>query len=119
MKYLADHPELDAAAALNELECPQAEDVAKCIKLYSDALKTNQPMHQLKDFDWSASIILGTSTISNIKETICTFKFDVNENEENGNIATKTHYLELTVEEAEELLEQLKAARAAQTSLIQ
>ena len=119
IKYLANHSELDASAALSELECPEPEKAAELIKVYSQALKTNQPFHQLKDFDWSASIILGTSEISNIKETICTFKFDVNENEGNGKITTKSHYLELTIEEAEELLEQLKAARATQTSLIQ
>ncbi|KAH0790363.1 COMM domain-containing protein 8-like [Histomonas meleagridis] len=117
IKYLAGKTNEERTSILSELECPTPDQVAQLIQAYAPALETNQPIHQLVDFDWSASVILGTSNISNIKEPICTFKFDVEENVK-GKTEINTHTIELTIEEAERLLEQIETARASQTSLL-
>ena len=117
IKYLAGKTNEERITILSELECSDTEQVAQLIQSYASALETNQPIHQLVDFDWSASVILGTSSISNIKEPICTFKFDVKETVK-GKSEINSHTIELTVEEAEKLLEQIEAARSSQASLL-
>ena len=117
LKFLAGQPEGERAGILSELGCPDSAAVAAVIKQYELVLKTTTPTHDLRDFDWSTSVILGTSTISNIKEPICTFRFDL-DSREKGRHVVKSRNIELTVDEAEQLLKQLQAARAAQRELL-
>jgi hypothetical protein len=117
-RFLASQPAGARAGILNSLGCPNAGEVAAIFDVYGPLLVTWTAIHDLRDFDWSASLVLGTSTISNIKEPICTFRFDVNTTEA-GKPAIVSRNIELTLEEAQLLLNQLEAARTAQRELLQ
>lgn len=117
LKFLAGQPEGERAGILEGLGCPDSAAVAGVVKTYELILKTTEPTHDLRDFDWSTSVILGTSTISNIKEPICTLRFDI-DSREKGRHVVKSRNVELTLDEAEQLLKQLQAARAAQRELL-
>jgi hypothetical protein len=117
-KFLASQRAEARAEILNSLGCSNAREVAAIFNVYGPLLVTKTAIHDLRDFDWSASLVLGTSTISNIKEPICTFRFDVNANEA-GRSTVVSRNIELTLEEAQLLLTQLEAARTAQRDLLQ
>ena len=94
---------------LSELGCSGAASVADLIGKYEEYVNSSAD-HNLVDFDWSASIVLGTKNISNLKEPIATFRFKLTDG---SNPA-----VEFTAEEADEFLKQLEAAKAAQSSLL-
>lgn len=118
IKFLADQPQEERQQILSSVQCPDAENVTAVINAFAKALKSSEPNHQLRDFDWSVSLVLGTSQVSNVKEPLCTFKFDVNE-VENGKTVVKSHNIELSLNEAQQLLAQLQAARNAQRDILQ
>jgi hypothetical protein len=117
-KFVASQPAGERVALLEGVRCPSASAVAAVIETYSAALIPNTAIHDLRDFDWSASVVLGTSTISNIKEPIATFRFDLNATD-GGRPAVNSRTIELTEEEARVLLSQLEAARTVQRELLQ
>jgi hypothetical protein len=117
-KFLASQPAGERVALLEGVGCPSASAVAAIIETYAPVLIPNTAIHDLRDFDWSASVVLGTSTISNIKEPIATFRFDLNATE-GGRPVVKSRTIELTEEEARALLNQIEAARTAQRELLQ
>lgn len=114
-RYLLEHAESERAGILSELECPDTEEICKLLKAYQDYL--TKPTHQLKGFDWTVSVILGTNKVSNLKEPISTFRFDYEEIV-NGKSVIKTRTIELTHDEAQAMCNDLEAARSAQTKLI-
>jgi hypothetical protein len=118
IKFVAGLPEEERVEALSSVGCPDAAAIAAQISAYAQYVLPNAPIHTLRDFDWSASLILGSSTISNSKEPLMTFRFDIDANE-SGKTVTKTRNIELTLEEAQQLLAQLEAARTAQRDLLQ
>lgn len=113
LKFLANQPKADRSAILAELKCPEHQKIANIVDAFEPVLKTKDAVHELRDFDWSASLVLGTSTISNIKEPLCTFRFDTTDGKQQI-----SRNIELSVEEAEQLLSQLEAARKAQRELM-
>jgi hypothetical protein len=113
-KFLAAQPPGERPALLEGIGCPRAGAVAAVIDTYAAFLVPKSAIHDLRDFDWSASVVLGTSTISNIKEPVATFRFDVGA----GSAAVTSRTIELTAEEAQQLLAQLDAARNAQKELL-
>lgn len=113
LKFLANQPRADRSTILSELKCPESEKIATIVDSFEHVLKTKDAVHDLVDFDWSASLVLGTSTISNIKEPVCTFRFDTTDGKKQI-----SRNIELSVEEAEQLLSQLEAARKAQRELM-
>ena len=117
IKFVASRPQEERASILEGVKCPDAASVASVIDSYQSILKTNEPIHVLRDFDWSVSLVLGTSRVSNVKESICTFRFDVDESQ-NGIVSPKSHNVELTLTEAQDLLAQLENARNAQRDVM-
>lgn len=112
LNFIVNQPAEKRAEILNELGCPDSEESAALISMYEVPIKNKGSIHNLKGFDWSTSIILGSSGISNLKEPVTTFRFDVvNKKEE-------TKFVELTIDEAEALLKQIQDARAAQHALL-
>jgi hypothetical protein len=116
-KFLAAQPAGDRPSLLESVGCPSAASVATVIDAYAEILVPKTAIHDLRDFDWSTSVVLGTSTISNIKVPLVTFRFDLNANE-GGRPVVKSRTIELTVEEAQLLLNQLETARTAQRELL-
>ncbi|EAY17385.1 hypothetical protein TVAG_319800 [Trichomonas vaginalis G3] len=108
--YVYKQPAEKRSAILSELGCPNADGIADLLKSYEAFLKEKSTEHNLVDFDWSASLILGTSKISNLKEPIVTFSFQLKD-------GTQRH-VEFTADEAEAFLKQLTAAQDATTALI-
>jgi hypothetical protein len=117
-KFVASQPPEERIALLEGVGCPNPNAIAQLIETYSPLLVPKTAFHDLRDFDWSTSVVLGTSTISNIKEPIATFRFDFNGND-GGKGKVKSRTIELTKEEAQQLLDQLEAARTAQRELLQ
>jgi hypothetical protein len=118
IKFVAALPEGERVEALSGVGCPNAGEIAAAINAYAPYVLPNAPIHTLRDFDWSASLVLGSSTISNSKDPLMTFRFDIDANE-GGKTVTRTRNIELTLEEAQQLLAQLEAARNAQRDLLQ
>jgi hypothetical protein len=118
IKTVAGLEENERPEVLSSLGCPDAADVAALINVFAEYLLPNTPIHTLRDFDWSASVVLGTGTVSNLKEPILTIRFDTDTNE-NGKTVAKSRNIEFTLEEAQQLLKQLDAARSAQRDVLQ
>jgi hypothetical protein len=116
-KFLAAQPPGERAALLEGVGCPRAGAVAAVLDAYAPFLVPKSAIHDLRDFDWSASVVLGTSTISNIKEPVATFRFDISGGA-GGLPGATSRTIELTAEEAQQLLAQLDAARSAQKELL-
>ena len=117
LKFIVNKPENEREEILRELKCPDADKICQLIKASEQYIKNSKPIHQLNDFDWSASIVLGSNQISNLKEPICTFTFNFEDNQ-NGITSTKSCPVEFTLDEAEAFLVQLEAARSSQRALI-
>ena len=101
----------------NELKCPDSSKVAKLIQAYYEFLTEKSPDHTLHDFDWTASLVLGSNQLSNLKEPICTFSFEFDSTDPLKN-EPETRNVEFTLDEAQRFLEQLEAARQSQRSLL-
>ena len=95
---------------LTALDCPEEDLIVDFIAKYEEVLRNQEVNHNLVDFDWSTSLILGTSKVSNLKEPIATFRFKLEDGSDPA--------IELTLDEAEELLKQLEAAKSAQSALL-
>ena len=108
--FLLKTDETKRKEVLTSLQCPEEDSIVEFISKYQEILRNGGVNHNLVDFDWSTSIILGTSKVSNLKEPIATFRFKL---EDGSNPA-----IELTADEAEELLKQLEAAKSAQAALL-
>ncbi|OHT01608.1 hypothetical protein TRFO_07514 [Tritrichomonas foetus] len=117
IRFVADQPEADRQSLLDSVKCPDSDKVVAIVNSYSSVLKTSEPLHMLRDFDWSVSLVLGTSQVSNVKESVCNFRFDINENDQ-GKTVLRTHNIELTLAEAQQLLAQLESARTAQRDIL-
>lgn len=107
IKFLIKQKSESYLSMLNELNCKEPEVVERLIKKYEKYLDVPGIGNNLIDFDWSTSVILSTNNFSNLKQPISTFKFDISTDE-----GEKTKYVELTIEEAEGLLDTLKNAMA-------
>ena len=108
--YLMKSDESKREAILTELGCQNSKGILMFIKKYETLLKSKKVSHNLVDFDWSASFVLGTNKISNLNVPIVTFSFIL----EDG---TKK-LVEFTEEEAEVFLKQLESAKKAQQDLL-
>lgn len=115
--FVSNQPESERQGILEAVKCPDAANVVQIINAFSKVLRTSEPNHQLRDFDWSISLVLGSSQVSNIKEPLCTFKFDVDELE-NGKPVIKSHNIELSLSEAQNILQQIQSARMAQREIL-
>lgn len=108
--FMLKQPAEKRASLLAEVGCPESEKIAELLKSYEVFLKEKATEHNLVDFDWSASLILGTSKISNLKEPVVTFTFKLSDGSQ--------HEVEFTADEAEAFLKQLTTAQDATTALI-
>lgn len=115
LKFVAGQPAGERAAILGDVGCPDSAAVAALVQSFEHILSEHQPLYDLRDFDWSTSVVLGTSTISNVKEPLCTLRFDVEHPVKPG---VTSRNVELSLDEAEHLLTQLEAARRAQQDLL-
>jgi len=113
LDFISTQPKEQYSSILTDLGCPKSGDVANLLASYHSLLKSKAPIHNLRDFDWSTSLVLGTNKVSNLKEPITSFSFEI---ENNGKIENKN--LELTLEEAEQMLKQIEDARSAQRALM-
>ena len=118
LNYLSTQDQNNYEKILLELSCPDYKIVSDFLKKYNLLIKNQTPIHNLIDFDWSTSLILGTKEISNLKEPITTFSFQI-ENIKNGLPIIENKFIELNIEEAENLLKKIEDSRNPQKDLIQ
>jgi hypothetical protein len=105
------------AGVLDDLGYPNSSAVAAVLDVYAPLRIAKNAINDLRDFDWCASLVLGAGTTSNIKEPICTFRFHVKA-VECGSRSIQSPSIELTLEEAQLLLNHLEVGRTAQRELL-